>query len=274
VTSLPPPVEAVCTTFLSAVPDGLVTGLYLRGGLGFGEWVEGKSDVDFVATLLVRPGPAETEALRAAHQTVATRHGDVPFFDGPHVLATDLAAPPDQSPDMPGILMHRFVERSRFEISPVGWHELARHGITVTGPGITDLDIWTDDDVLREFTIGNLDTYWRRHAEECTASPAEASVPFACEWVVPGVARLHHLLVTGEQTAKSLAVRWGLGYYPERFHRVLRESLAIREGAFEPQYDDVVQRGRDVGAFASYVVEQGVQWAEQGVQPGVVSRRP
>ena len=28
---LPPPVAAVCTTFLAAVPDGLVTGLYLRG---------------------------------------------------------------------------------------------------------------------------------------------------------------------------------------------------------------------------------------------------
>ena len=95
-TSLPPPVGAVCTTFLSAVPDGLVTGLYLRGGLGFGEWVEGKSDVDFVATLAVRPGPDETAALRTAHQTVAVRHGDAPFFDGPHLLAADLPAPPDE----------------------------------------------------------------------------------------------------------------------------------------------------------------------------------
>jgi hypothetical protein len=52
-------------------------------------------------------------------------------------------------------------------------------------------------------------------------------------------------------------VRWGLAYYPERFHRVLRESLAIREGAFRPQYDDPVERGRDIGAFAAYVVERG-----------------
>jgi len=64
--------------------------------------------------------------------------------------------------------------------------------------------------------------------------------------------------VTGEQTAKSLAVRWGLGFYPQRWHRVLRESLAIREGAFEAQYDDPAARGADVTAFVSHVVEQGV----------------
>ncbi len=255
---LPPQVAAVCTTFLSAVPDGLVTGLYLRGGLGFGEWVEGHSDVDFIATLAARPAAAETAALGRAHEVVAERHGDAPFLDGPHLLASDLALPPDRCPDVPGVLMHRFVAESRVEVSLVGWHELARHGIAVTGPPIASLHVWTDDAALRRLTIDNLDTYWRGHAEACTAKPEEASVPFACEWVVPGVARLHHLLVTGEQTAKSLAVRWGLAYYPERFHRVLRESLAIREGAFEPQYDDATERGRDVGAFASYVVEQGL----------------
>jgi Aminoglycoside adenylyltransferase, C-terminal domain len=258
VTPLPPPVGAVCTTFLSAVPEGLVTGLYLRGGLGFGEWVEGKSDVDFLATLAVRPGPDEVAALRRAHELVAERHGDAPYLDGPHLLAADLTAPPDLCPDVPAVLMHRFREQGRNELHPAAWHELAGHSITVLGPPVEDLAVWTDDAVLRDFTIDNLDTDWRGHAESCTASPEGAAVPFACEWVVPGVARLHHLLVTGEQTAKSRAVRWGLDFYPERFHRVLRESLAIREGAFERQYDDPVERGRDVGAFASYVVEQGV----------------
>ena len=148
----------------------------MRGGLGFGEWVEGHSDVDFFATLGARPGPDEIAALRRAH-------------------------------------------------------ELARHGVTVTGPPLETLGIWTDDAVLRELTLDNLDTYWRSQAEGCVASPDGAATPFDCEWVVPGVARLHHLLVTGRQTAKSLAVRWGLGFYPERWHRVLRESLAVRRRA-------------------------------------------
>ena len=255
---LPTPVAEVCTTFLAAAPDGLVTGLYLRGGLGFGEWVAGHSDVDFFATLDHRPSPAEIAALRAAHETVADRHGDSPHFDGAHVLAPDLASDPRECPDVPTVGVGTFHDQGRHEISPVAWHELARHGLTVDGPALDTLDIWTDDARLRAFTIDNLDTYWRGQARDCVADPVGAASDFACEWVVPGVARLHHLLVTGEQTAKSLAARWGLGFYPERWHPVLRESLWVREGTGGPQYDDLAERGADVTAFAAYVVEQGV----------------
>jgi hypothetical protein len=261
VTSLPWPVRAVCTTFLDAVPDGLVTGLYLRGGLSFGEWVEGHSDIDFTATLARRPTDGDLTALRTAHEAVAATHRDAPYLDGVHVLASDLASPPGECPDRPNVHLGTFSDAGRFDLHAVPWHELARHGVTVTGPRADSLDIWTDDTVLRQVTIDNLDTYWRGQAEDCAADPQRASVPFACEWVVPGVARLHHLLVTGEQTAKSLAARWALEHYPDRFHRVLREALHIREGAFESQYDDVLERGRDVAAFAAYVVTEGLRSA-------------
>ena len=98
---LPGPVASVCTTFLEAVPDGLVTGLYLRGGLAFGEWIDGTSDVDFTATLSRRPDAADVEALRSAHATVAATYGDSPYFDGAHLLADDLARPPANAPMHP-----------------------------------------------------------------------------------------------------------------------------------------------------------------------------
>lgn len=252
---LPGPVEAVCTTFLGEVPDGLVTGLYLRGGIAFGEWVERKSDVDFTATLARRPSELDVATLAQAHAAVAAAHGDSPFFDGSHVLVQDLTRSPAECPDVPVVLEHDFGLRDGYD--PVSWHELARHGVTVVGPPVESLGIWTDDAVLRAHTVDNLDVYWRRWAEACAADPVRASTPYACEWVVPGIARLHHLLVTGNQTAKSSAVRWGLAFYDGPWHRVLRESLAIREGSFAPQYSDVPERGRDVAAFAAYVVEQG-----------------
>ena len=144
--TLPAAVTAVCETFLAELPDGLLTGLYLRGGLGFGEWVPGQSDVDFVATLARRPTPADV------------------------------------------------------------------------------------------------------------AGSTEA----AC-WCVLGVARLHHLLVTGGMTTKSAAGRWGLTYYPERFHRVLREALRVREGGDDEYPRDPAARGHDTGAFTAYVVESGTR---------------
>jgi hypothetical protein len=258
VTALPARVDAVCRTFLDASPAGLVTGLYLHGGLAFGEWIEGKSDVDFTATLSRGPSAADLAGLREAHEVVRSAYADSPCLDGVHVLAADLARDPEDCPGRPTVFQHAFEDAGRFTLSCVSWHELARHGVTVHGPPVGSLGIWTDDDVLRAHTIENLDTYWREQARRCAGDPGSASAPFACEWVVPGTARLHHLLVTGEQTSKSRAARWGLTFYPERFHRVLRESLAIREAAFDPQYHDDLERGHDVAAFAAYVVGEGV----------------
>jgi hypothetical protein len=73
---------------------------------------------------------------------------------------------------------------------------------------------------------------------------------------VLGVARLHHLLVTGEMTAKSAAGRWGLGHYDERFHQVLREALRIRDGDPVSEYDDPAARGRDTAEFTAYIVSE------------------
>ncbi|MDP3890073.1 aminoglycoside adenylyltransferase domain-containing protein [Nocardioides sp.] len=255
---LPAPAHEVCTTFLAEIDSaaqGLVTGLYLRGGLGFGEFVPGRSDVDFVATLARRPGSTDVEALRGAHATVAERHPGQPF-DGLHVLAGDLAAPPDDCPDVPCVIHGLFEPVAREDLNPVAWHEVARHGVTVRGPQPAALDVWTDDEVLLAFTRENLDTYWRDSAAALAKFPAEAGTETSCEWCVLGVARLHHLLVTGAMTTKSGAGRWGLTHYDERFHPVLREALRIREGGIR-EYDDVALRGTDAAAFTAYVVDAG-----------------
>ena len=251
--SLPGPVGAVCATFLDVVPPGLVTGLYLRGGIGFGEWIEGQSDVDFVATLARRPTGDDRRGLSTAHEKVAAEHPDLPF-DGVHVLATDLTGDPEECPDVPCILHRHFEAEARYDISPVTWHELARHGITVAGEPHESLGIWTDDDRLLDFTRDNLDTYWRGNAEALAARPGEGAREDACCWCVLGVARLDHLLVSGEMTTKSGAGRWGLTHYPERFHRVLREALRIRKGGGDEYPGDEAARGRDTAEFTAYVV--------------------
>ncbi|MFC5730243.1 MULTISPECIES: aminoglycoside adenylyltransferase domain-containing protein [Nocardioides] len=248
---LPRPVAEVCARFLELAPPGLVTGLYLRGGIGFGEWVRGQSDVDFVATLDRRPGDADVDALKEAHERLAS-YSSVPF-DGLHVLASDLAADPRECPDVPTVLHGYFAEGTLDAM--VAWHELALNGVTVSGPPLSEVGVWTSADALRQFTLDNLDTYWRSNAEALAKMPSEGEREEACCWCVLGVARLHHLLVTGEMTTKSGAGRWGLAHYDERWHRVLREALRIREGG-ESEYDDTSARGHDTAEFLASVVAE------------------
>ncbi|WP_426246650.1 aminoglycoside adenylyltransferase domain-containing protein [Nocardioides sp. LHG3406-4] len=258
---LPAQAAAVCTTWLGcldATVPGLVSGLYLRGGLALGEWLPGQSDVDFVATLVRRPDRVDLALLRSAHEAVLAAHPMIPF-DGPHLLASDLGNDPEVCPDVPCTLGGTFYPEGRQGVDLVTWHELASGGVTVRGPAIDGLGVWTSPERLTAFTSGNLDTYWRSTAEALAAMPSEGEAEEACCWCVLGVARLDHLLVTGEMTTKSRAGRWGLTHYPARFHRVLREALRIREGGADQYPGEAKSRARDTADFTAYVVAGGTE---------------
>lgn len=254
---LPDAVEQVCAHWCRLADDlapGLVTGLHLRGGLAFGEWRPGRSDVDFVAVLARRPSSSDLDALEQSHATLARSWPDLPF-DGMHVLADDLAADPEDCPDVPCVLHGHFEREARYDLNPVAWHELAHGAVTMRGPSLGRGDVWADQDRLVEFTRHNLRTYWRDTAEALALMPSEGGSESACCWCVLGVARLDHLLVTGRTTTKSGAGRWALGHYPDRFHRVLTEALRIRDGGPSEYDEDAGARGLDTAAFVRHVVD-------------------
>ncbi|QDP96447.1 DUF4111 domain-containing protein [Microlunatus elymi] len=251
---LPPQVQRLCDQFLRQSPPGLITGLYLRGGIGFGEWIEGVSDVDFVATVAHRPTPAEIDQLRDVHRGL--REQSPTDFSGIHILADDLARDPRECPEVPTVL------DGDFRVGPpldgmICWHELARRGVTVTGTPHTERPIWTSQPDLISFTRGNLDGYWRNWADRLAAVEPDKITDRVCAWCVLGVTRLHHLLITGEMTSKSGAGRWGPTFYDEPWHRVLAEGLRCREGG-PPQYAAEPElRAAEVSAFVAMVVQSG-----------------
>ncbi|MFG2825271.1 hypothetical protein ACGFX4_38320 [Kitasatospora sp. NPDC048365] len=258
--SLPAEVTQTVTTFLSAVDrsaPGLVEGLYLCGSLGFGEYVAGHSDVDFVAVLAERPGRAALDALAAAHATVRAEHPR-PHFDGLHAVRADLARSPDECPDLPCTQNGEYREAGRFGVNPVTWHELARHSVPVRGSRLTDADVWTDDAALRAYSHRNLSEYWSGTAAAIAANPQAAAGPFAAEWCVLGVSRLHHLLATGTLTTKSGAGRYALTAFEPYWHPIITEALALREGSPSSYGEDTARRGADTVAFTAMAIEAGL----------------
>lgn len=149
---LPAPVQDLCDQFLllaeRELPAGLLTGLYLHGGLAFAEWAPRESDVDFVATLDRRPDAAEMEVLRGVHAQMASYSSA--RFDGPHLLASDLACDPGTVPAVPEMMFTGKLEVLASPSRMIVWHELAQGGILVAGPELSTLEVWTDKQALRD----------------------------------------------------------------------------------------------------------------------------
>jgi hypothetical protein len=261
--SLPAQVTAITGRFLELIDagaPGLVTGLYLRGSLAFGEYFPGQSDIDFTAVLAERPTAEQLDALALAHAAVYDAHRHGPRFDGFHLLRADLSSPPEECPDLPCMFDGSFRPAGRFDVNPVSWHELARRAVVIRGPALTDADLWTDDDALQAYSHANLTSYWAGVGEQLRAQADAAVTPWAVAWCVLGVSRLHHLLAVGELTSKSGAGRYALAAFGSRWQPIVREALRVRErpeDASEYQ-DDPQSRGRDTREFTGMAIESGL----------------
>jgi hypothetical protein len=249
-------VTAVTDTFLSLMDEaapGLVEGLYLHGSIGFDEWYAGRSDIDYVA-LLARPAPLDL--LRDVHARVAETFRR-PAFDGFFCSWADLAAAP-AALELPCTQDGLFYDEDRLDIHPVTWHELAFHGVCLRGPALSEVKIWTDPQVLRQYTHDNLAGYWSDQVEVLRKFPGEAGKPDIVTWFVLGTSRLHHLLATDELTSKT-----GAGFYAERafdprWHELIGEALSFRAlGVVTADYD-AGRMAEQVVEFADFVVPDGL----------------
>jgi hypothetical protein len=255
-----PLVEEVVGTFLAltdAEVNGLVEGLYLEGSVALGDFRPHTSDVDFVAVTASPPDAAALAGLARVHARLRERRTR-PFFDGIYLTWRDLAAGPAAAAP-PTSHEGRFRAAGDGGQSPVTWHTLARYGVACRGPAAADLDIWTDPAALAAWQDANLDEYWGRLLANASrlfsTSGLFALTGYAAVWGVTGVSRLHYTLATGDITSKEGAANHALRTFPDRWHRVINESLRIRRA--EPRrsyYRSPTTRRRDVLGFGEMVI--------------------
>ena len=281
-------VQEVVSSYLDAVDDeapGLVEGLYLIGSIALGEFRPHTSDIDFVAVTAKQPDAATIVKLTRAHNRLR-KVWPRPFFDGRYVTWKDLARDPRQIGPGPYSYQGRLHSGGCGECDPITWHTIKNHGIRCRGPETNELNIWSDPQSLRSWTLSNFDSYWRPLLQRARGFPdpwnITAFTSYGTVWIVLGVCRLHYTLATGEIVSKEQAGCYGLKTFPDKWHRVLNEALRIRradcarpdvtsalsemiydlgirkinEGSL---YKSVVERRRDVLQFAEMVIDDALR---------------
>ncbi|MCU1642202.1 MAG: hypothetical protein JWN03_2477 [Nocardia sp.] len=143
--------------------------------------------------------------------------------------------------------------------TPITWHTLARHGVILRGPAISEIEIWTDAAALAAWQNTNLDNYWGRElsrASRLLTKPGVALLTdYGTAWIVTGVARLHYTIATGGITSKEGAGRYALQSFPDRWHHLINEALRIRRNdSHRSLYRSPLPRRHDILAFGHFVI--------------------
>jgi hypothetical protein len=250
----------------AALP-GRVEGLYLVGSTALGDYTPGQSDVDFVAVT----GDLLTAGER---ERLSSMHGDLraavpsPHFDGIYVTWEHLQQNPLASSDAPFTLEGTFEPTGGFEANPSTWLTLARYPLAVRGPAAPG--VWYNRAAIRQWNIDNLNSYWRGLLEQGRSAGSRVGFMVSAramndivQWCVPGVARLHYTITTGDITSKSGACRYALATFPDTWHTVINEALALRRGE-QPIRRSRLSRRRDVLGFMEFVIDDVNARAAEG----------
>jgi hypothetical protein len=257
---IPPPVRELVGTYLAAVDDaapGLVAGLYLVGSVALDDFRPGASDVDFVAVTANRLSGADRTAVERAHATVAARHPR-PYLDGSYVTWADLAGDPAAA--APGLNVHEGRPGPPGAGDPVTWHTLASHGVVLRGQTPDALDVWTDDEALRDWCRQNLVDYWQpwlgRARRLFSRLGAAGLTGWGPAWGVLGVSRIHYTIVTGAITSKLGAGQYARNVFAARWQRIIDECLRLRrQDRGGGRYLTPLARRRDTLDFMAMAID-------------------
>lgn len=261
-----PEAQTVIRELLRDVDDRapwLFPDVYIGGSLALDDARPGKSDIDLV---LVRPDDAPDDATMAAllpaMERIRARY-PIPQLDVQVLNRADLAAGPDAMEGPRPVIFEGRVElrTDGSARNPVTWQTLRQGGITWRGVPVREVDLHDDSARLRDWTSGNLASYWRPWLSKSHLLPSAFGAwslrPDFVEWGVLGVTRLHFTIATGEITSKTGAGAYALDAFPERWHRIVREAVDIRANPARTRSlygRNALRRRRDARAYIAMVI--------------------
>jgi hypothetical protein len=246
---------------------GLFPDASIVGSLALDDAQPGKSDIDLV---LICPDSATNDDVMAAlgpAMSMIRRDYPEPGLDGIVLTPRDLALGPTMIEGPRPVIFEGNVElrNDGSAWNPVTWQILRQDGIRWRGRSLSDADLHDDPDLLRTWTRGNLEGYWR----PWLARSGRLLSPFGAwslrgdfvEWGVLGVTRLHYTIATGQITSKSGAGAYALETFPEYWHLIVREAMDIRrnpERARSLYRRDVLGRRKEARDYIAMVIEDAL----------------
>lgn len=255
-------------TLVDRLLPGAVSSFYLVGSVALGAYRPARSDIDFVAVVAGPVDPGQVARLKQAHIRIglwtaarALRERRSPLtgtLNGVFIRPGDIHKPVTEIVPAASQVGERFfVGRAGSDVSPVAWKVLAERAIPVRGFHPRFLKLDPQPHLLRSWTAGNLQSYWRPWAARVAGRPVPrlAVRPrWSTAWGVLGASRLHCTIATGDIVSKEAAGEYALATFDRRWHPLIHEALAYWREEPDRLRASVVERARLTAGFVDEVI--------------------
>lgn len=250
--SVQPALDDYLTRIEQALP-GFALGFYLHGSITLGEYQPRFSDIDFITVISRRSTAADVTALKNLHAELRQQYPKL-LFSGSYLQPTDLGKASHEIEPCP-YFQDSILQHGHFDINAVTWWMLKHRGITLAGTPASDLPFTVDVDAMLADMHGNMNVYWASFLHNPLRMVQLAS-DYGIQWVIPGVLRQFYTFNERSITSKTAACEYALQHVPERWHRLIREAIAIRNDRPDRFYNFRPIRTLDSFLFLRYIIQR------------------
>lgn len=251
---IPNSVQKVLDLYIDKVNKelpGLLEGFYLHGSIAIEAYIEGESDVDFVAVISRDLTDEDAATLRDIHLNL-TETCKNPQLDGIYV----------QSPNQKEASY--FYNEGTFGKAvhdiTVTWWLLKNKGITITGQEASELPINVTAEDLTAYVRKNMNEYWATRVSvmeqmrDILFNYPKVMLEMELEWTVLGLLRQFYTLRESDIISKLAAGEYGLRELDSKWHGLIQEAINIRQGNPERRFTTNEERVNATIQFAKELI--------------------
>lgn len=258
--SIPEGVNTILKAYFDLVESklpNLLEGYYIYGSISLGAFHYGLSDIDFIAVVKRKVTESDIEILKEIHRNIKKKFPKTDLM-GLYVMENDLQLEYENEKSCPCFIDGIYKGLKKFEKNSIDAFQLKKYGITVKGQGIENFDFTVEWDILTYNMRDNLNTYWLNWMNDCKKLTSIKYIGLfvslgMIEWGVLGVSRLYYTFKELDMTSKVGAGEYALQTVPQRWHRIINESMRLRKNNKKSYYKSVFERRKDVLEYIDFI---------------------
>lgn len=262
---LPPSVQftmkKLCDLLESKIPN-VIESMYLYGSVALDAFIEGSSDIDFIAVLNRTLSNTDILAISEVHKDLERL---IPKADimGSYIQSSDLGKSPQYIPNLISYYNKEIHTLGKgADLNPVTWWILRKRGICIYGKPI-NLTFDIEINSLLQYVKNNMNTYWVGWIErfsnlnfdetDVLDSSIQSQLDEAVEWCVLGMLRQLYTIREHDITSKIGAGHYGLEIFSQKWHALMLEAISIKEQRLVSHYKSQSERHHDLIALLKMI---------------------